>query len=145
MLASAERGFRTAPRPIGPNLMSELVSAAPPAVLAARVSAGSLAHMGVPAPEPQTEIRRLPRLDEHTATVAAEEHDVWNALLETVDQAFSGPGASTYARIVGCADATASGPRPLVAGSTIPGFRVTAASAGDALVLEGRHRFSSTP
>jgi hypothetical protein len=44
---------------------------------------------------------------------------------------------------VGCADDTASGPRPLAEGSTVPGFRVVAAVPGSELVLEGSHRFSS--
>jgi hypothetical protein len=84
-----------------------------------------------------------PRLDEHATVIEADADDVWGALVDTVDRAFSRPGMAGYSRVVGCADCTASGPRPLVAGSTIPGFRVAAAVPATELVLEGRHRFSS--
>lgn len=40
---------------------------------------------------------------------------------------------------VGCADAHASGPRPLEVNSTFPGFRVTRIEPRSALVLTGRH------
>lgn len=85
----------------------------------------------------------LPRLDEHAAVIAADVDEVWRSLLETLDRTSSRAGAAGYARLVGCADRTASGPRPLAVGSTIPGFRVVAAVPGHALTLEGRHRFSS--
>jgi len=85
----------------------------------------------------------LPYIDEHATVVAAEADDVWRGLGETLDRSFSRSGAAGYARLVGCADRTASGPRPLAEGSTFPGFRVVAAVPGRELVLEGRHRFSS--
>jgi hypothetical protein len=85
----------------------------------------------------------LPRVDEHSTSISAGGDVVWSALLDTVDVAFSRPGATLYARAVGCAATSASGPRPLAEGATIPGFRVTAAAAGHDLVLEGHHRFSS--
>jgi hypothetical protein len=85
----------------------------------------------------------LPYVDEHAIAVAADVDDVWRALTETLDRAFSRAGAATYTRAVGCADRTASGPRPLAAGSTMPGFRVVSAIPGSELVLAGRHRFSS--
>ena len=85
----------------------------------------------------------LPFVDEHTATVAAEPDRVWQALLATLDQTFSRRAAAAYARFVGCRPGSASGPRPLVEGSTLPGFEVTAAVPGAELVLEGRHRFST--
>jgi hypothetical protein len=85
----------------------------------------------------------LPRVDEHATVVAASVGEVWPALLETLDRTFSRPVVSVYARIVGCAEATASGPRPLAEGAKIPGFRVAAADPARELVLEGRHRFSS--
>jgi hypothetical protein len=85
----------------------------------------------------------LPRIDEHETVVAADVDGVWLALLESMAGAFSGRGATSVARILGCVPATASGPRPLTEGSTIPGFGVTAAAPGRELVLEGRHRFSS--
>jgi hypothetical protein len=86
---------------------------------------------------------QLPYLDEHATSIAAGVDDVWLSLLEALDDAFSRPGAATYARLVGCDDHSASGPRPLAQGSTIPGFRVVAADPGRELLLEGRHRFSS--
>ncbi|BAC72154.1 hypothetical protein SAVERM_4442 [Streptomyces avermitilis MA-4680 = NBRC 14893] len=88
-------------------------------------------------------VTALPYVDEHTMVVAAEAEDVWRGLGATLDRSFSGPGAAGYARLVGCADRTAGGPRPLAEGSTLPGFRVAAAAPGRELVLMGRHRFSS--
>jgi hypothetical protein len=85
----------------------------------------------------------LPRVDEHATVIAASVDEVWPALLESLDRTFSRPVVSAYARIVGCEDATASGPRPLAEGAKIPGFRVGVAAPARELVLEGRHRFSS--
>lgn len=85
----------------------------------------------------------LPYLDEHTTTIETDPEDGWRALVEVVDGAFSRRRAVAYARIVGCNPSTASGPRPLQRGSTIPGFRVVAADPAVELVLEGRHRFST--
>lgn len=85
----------------------------------------------------------LPRVDEHTTVIAAGADQVWSALLETLDRTFSRPVVSAYARIVGCTETTASGPRPLAEGAKIPGFRVATAAPPRELVLEGRHRFSS--
>jgi len=90
-----------------------------------------------------TQVDRLPYLDEHATSIAANPDAVWDALLEALDGAFSRQGAATFARIVGCADHEASGPRPLEPGSTIPGFRVVTSTPGTELVLAGRHRFSS--
>jgi len=85
----------------------------------------------------------LPYLDEHTTAVAADVDAVWSVLIETVEQGFSRPSATRYARIVGCTDQAVSGPRPLAEGSTMPGFRVTLAIPESGLRLEGGHRFSS--
>jgi hypothetical protein len=85
----------------------------------------------------------LPRLDEHATAVATGPDQVWRALLETLDATFSRSPAAGYARLVGCADVTASGPRPLAEGSTLPGFRVVCAVPGRELVLTGGHRFST--
>lgn len=87
-------------------------------------------------------ITRLPYLDEHVTTVAAGADVAWRALVDTVDASFSRSGAGWYARLVGCADTAATGPRPLGEGSTVPGFRVVTAVPGRELVLRGRHRFS---
>jgi hypothetical protein len=88
-------------------------------------------------------IAGLPRVDEHATDIAAGADHVWRILADQVDRAFSGAGMAWYGRIVGCADRTASGPRPLAEGSTVPGFRVAAAVPGAELALVGRHRFSS--
>ena len=89
------------------------------------------------------QIAALPHVDEHATTVAAGVDDVWSSLLETLDRTFHGVAVTGYTRAVGCADPTASGPRPLAQGSTIPGFRVVTAVPGRELALEGRHRFST--
>jgi hypothetical protein len=88
------------------------------------------------------QINELPYVDEHSVVIAAGADDVWAALGE-LDNAFSRAGVAAYARAVGCADYRASGPRPLIEGSSIPGFGVVAAVPRSDLVLAGRHRFSS--
>ncbi|MFI1393352.1 hypothetical protein [Streptomyces sp. NPDC020681] len=85
----------------------------------------------------------LPYVDEHSTVIAAGTDDVWRSLCETLDRSFSRPGAAGYARLVGCADRTVSGPRPLAEGSAFPGFRAVAVIPSQELVLQGRHRFSS--
>ena len=77
----------------------------------------------------------LPYVDEHTTVVAADAEVVWDALGEVLDRSFGRGRAAAYARLVGCADRTASGPRPLGEGSTTPGFRVASAVPGAELVL----------
>ena len=84
----------------------------------------------------------LPTIDEHSTVVAAPRDAVWAALGESLDGAFAVGLAPLYARAVGCEPATASGPRPLAAGSTIPGFAVERALPPSQLALAGRHRFS---
>ena len=88
-------------------------------------------------------ISELPHVDEHATDIAATADEVWSVLTARLDRAFSGAGMARYARLVGCADWAASGPRPLAEGSTVPGFRVVSAVPPTELVLEGRHRFSS--
>ncbi|MEE1758651.1 MULTISPECIES: hypothetical protein [unclassified Streptomyces] len=86
----------------------------------------------------------LPYVDEHTILVEADADEVWWALAEALDWAFSRPAAVRYAKLVGCADRTASGPRPPVEGeTTFPGFRTLTAIPAERLTLLGRHRFSS--
>ena len=86
---------------------------------------------------------QLPFVDEHETTVAAGADDVWTVLTQTVERAPTRAGWAAYARIVGCSERSESGPRPIVEGSTVPGFRVAVARPGSVLALEGRHRFSS--
>jgi hypothetical protein len=89
------------------------------------------------------QIAQLPHIDEHAIDIAVSVDEAWPVLLDTVDRGFARFGASGYARVVGCTDIKATGPRPLAVGSTVPGFHVTAAIPGVELALEGRHRFSS--
>ncbi|MET9734999.1 hypothetical protein ABZZ79_31460 [Streptomyces sp. NPDC006458] len=89
------------------------------------------------------EILALPYVDTHTAVVAAGPEAVWRELGRVADRSFSGGRTSLVARLLGCADRTARGPRPLAEGSALAGFRVAAAVPGHELALVGRHRFSS--
>ncbi|HEX5928599.1 MAG TPA: hypothetical protein VFY48_04320 [Solirubrobacterales bacterium] len=88
------------------------------------------------------ETERLPRIDEHSATVDAARETTWSALLHVVEATVSGGAAPRYARLVGCADTEAAGPRPLAPGSAFPGFHVAAAKEPAELALAGSHRFS---
>jgi hypothetical protein len=85
---------------------------------------------------------QLPHVDEHSATVAAGRDTAWEALLRVVEGTVSSAVATPGARVLGCADTVASGPRPLAAGSTVPGFHVAAATPPSELALAGGHRFS---
>jgi hypothetical protein len=89
------------------------------------------------------QIEQLPRIDEHAVTIDAGVADVWRALVVTLDRSFTNKPASVYARVVGCREYGPRGPRPLAAGSTIPGFRVVCAVPDAELVLDGQHRFSN--
>ena len=83
----------------------------------------------------------LPHIDEHVTIVDADVDTTWAACLRVADASF-GPVGRT-ARLLGCEDIAASGPRPLTTGSTLPGFHVETADPGKTLGLSGRHRFSS--
>jgi len=85
----------------------------------------------------------LPFVDEHVTSVAASADTVWQVLLDNLDRQFSRVSATVYTRFVGCAEVAASGPRPLVEGSSVPGFRVVTIVPLTEIVLEGRHRFST--
>jgi hypothetical protein len=86
---------------------------------------------------------RLPHIDEHSATIAAGAERTWEALLRVVDGSFSAGVTPRFARLLGCADTEAGGPRPLATGSTVPGFRVETATERRELALTGSHRFSN--
>jgi hypothetical protein len=88
------------------------------------------------------ETERLPHVDEHSLTVEAGREASWAALLHVAEATVSSAGAPRYARLVGCADTAAAGPRPLAVGSTFPGFHVAAAEEPKELALAGSHRFS---
>ena len=88
------------------------------------------------------ETESLPHVDEHATIVDADLGATWTALLRAAEKMVAGAGAPRYARLVGCADTEASGPRPLAVGSTFPGFHVDAAEEPSELALAGSHRFS---
>lgn len=85
---------------------------------------------------------RLPFVDEHSAEIAAGPDAVWESLLRVVESSFSSAETSRVARLLGCADTSSSGPRPLTAGSAFPGFHVETAEQPLELALAGSHRFS---
>jgi len=85
---------------------------------------------------------RLPHVDEHSTTVEADAGATWEALLRVVEGSFSAPVTARVARLLGCADVESSGPRPLAAGSSFPGFHVDVAEQAKELSLAGSHRFS---
>ncbi len=85
----------------------------------------------------------LPYVDEHSALIGAGLDPTWEALLRVVEGSVSSPGATRWAGMLSCEDTTAGGPRPLAAGSTLPGFHVDVAEPGRELALLGGHRFSN--
>lgn len=84
----------------------------------------------------------LPFIDEHAAEIGAGADAVWEALLRVVERTFESLGTARGARLLGCADTKASGPRPLALGSVLPGFHVESAEPPRELALVGSHRFS---
>jgi hypothetical protein len=84
----------------------------------------------------------LPRVDEHSISIAATPDSSWDALLRVVEGSFSSAASARGARLLGCTDTDASGPRPLAAGSSMPGFHVGTAQHPRELALAGRHHFS---
>ena len=83
----------------------------------------------------------LPHVDEHTTVVAADPEQVWTALGHVVGRSRGDP-ARALARLLDVDPGVASGD-PLVAGSSIVGFRVARAKRPQELLLRGRHRFST--
>jgi hypothetical protein len=84
----------------------------------------------------------LPYVDEHSVAVEAGPEATWEAVLTVVEGSFAPAATARFARLLGCADVTASGPRPLATGSSFPGFHVESAEPPRDLALRGRHRFS---
>jgi hypothetical protein len=84
----------------------------------------------------------LPFVDEHGVEIAVPPAAVWESLLRVADGSFSSTATARIARLLGCEPSAASGPRPLVEGSAIPGFAVARAETEAELALVGRHRFS---
>jgi hypothetical protein len=84
----------------------------------------------------------LPYIDEHAVEVAAAAGSTWDSLLTVAERSFGSDGTSRFARLLGCEDLRATGPRPLAAGSAMPGFHVATAEVPRELALAGSHRFS---
>lgn len=83
-------------------------------------------------------VSALPYIDEHAVTIGAGRAETWAALERMLESA-SGP---RFARMLGCTDTSAAGPRPFASGSAVPGFHVVAAEAPARLALAGHHHFS---
>jgi hypothetical protein len=90
----------------------------------------------------QPTAKELPHVDEHSVSIEASADAVWEALLRVVEGSFASPMSSRGARLLGCEDVAAAGPRPLSTGSALPGFHVEAADPQRELVLAGGHYFS---
>lgn len=84
----------------------------------------------------------LPFVDEHARGVAATPEAVWAALAGAMAGATGGALAGSYARAIRSDPDAPTGTFPSE-GSAIPGFRVARADPPRALVLAGRHRFST--
>jgi hypothetical protein len=84
----------------------------------------------------------LPHVDEHSIAIAATPDATWDSLLRVVEGSFASGASTKGARLLGCADTVASGPRPLAEGSVLPGFHVETAQRPRELAIAGRHRFS---
>lgn len=85
----------------------------------------------------------LPHIDEHATEIGADPATTWEALLRVAETSVSAGAAPRLARLLGCADVDRAGPRPLRAGSAMPGFHVETAEAPRELALVGSHRFSA--
>lgn len=90
----------------------------------------------------QIQSEHLPHIDEHSLVVEASPEIVWEAQLKVVESSFGSAATGRTARLLGCIDTVASGPRPLATGSALPGFHIEAAERPRELALVGGHRFS---
>jgi hypothetical protein len=82
----------------------------------------------------------LPYIDEHSRDVAAPPDAVWSAIGREMGRQ-SGFVVRAAATLLGTEARSRQG-TALAPGSTIPGFRVSAAEPGERVVYAGRHRFS---
>lgn len=80
----------------------------------------------------------LPFVDEHSLTIEADREGSWVSLQRVLEAT----GSVWFARMLGCTDTAASGPRPFAKDSAVPGFHVAAAENTTELTLVGGHRFS---
>lgn len=81
----------------------------------------------------------LPRIDDHTVTVAASPERTWDAVVAGAprDSRLQSLGVA----LLGCRERRTRGSAGQT-GSTVPGFRVARADPPREWRLEGRHRFS---
>jgi hypothetical protein len=83
----------------------------------------------------------LPFIDRRCLPIDATPDRVWAALAEVLTRGFGGIGFRWFARVLGSEQTVVEGP-PLVAGSTVAGFRIAEAEPERRVILTGRHRFS---
>jgi hypothetical protein len=83
----------------------------------------------------------LPFIDRHCIDVTAPPVRVWAALSDVLARGYGGLGFRWVARVLGSDETAVTGP-PLVAGSTVVGFRVTEVQPERRVRLTGHHRFS---
>lgn len=88
------------------------------------------------------EAQALPFIDRLGIEIGADRETAWDALLEVLARSLESRTSRKAARALGASELRASGPRPLSAGSTLPGFRVAAAEDQRRLTLDGSHRFA---
>jgi len=81
-------------------------------------------------------------IDRLAVEVDAGVEATWQALVDVLTRSLESRSSKAGARVLGSSVRDATGPRPLAAGSTLPGFRVTAVEAPVMLVLAGEHRFA---
>lgn len=84
----------------------------------------------------------LPFIDRLGVEVEADVGSTWRALVGVLTRSLESNGSRRAARILGSSELRSSGPRPLSAGSTLPGFRVAETREPTRLVLDGSHRFA---
>lgn len=84
----------------------------------------------------------LPLIDRLAVEVAADPEATWSALIEVLTRSLESRGSRIGSRLLGSSVREATGPRPLEAGSTLPGFRVAAVDPPHGLTLDGSHRFA---
>ena len=84
----------------------------------------------------------LPFIDRLAVDVGAGREATWSALVEVLTRSLESRGSRVGSRLLGSSVREASGPRPLEAGSTLPGFRVATVDPPHGLTLDGTHRFA---
>ena len=81
-------------------------------------------------------------IDRLAVEVSADQEVTWAALIEVLTRSLESTSSRLAARALGSSELEATGPRPIEAGATLPGFRVASVEAPAALVIDGSHRFA---